>query len=177
MAATSRNGQTPRIWIFQFQLSGTIFGLKVSDTREVVHMAELVKPPGLPSFLIGFVNVEGLAVPVVSLSNLFGLVDDRIYLYTPLVIVRNKQKPMAFIVEKALRVVSMEESRLYPVDDELIFSQCVSRYGEDKDGQKFYLLSPERVLLAQEQQKMSEFQGVAQKRLDALDMETVVRDE
>lgn len=174
MIAPSKKKEHTRMWIFQFQVSDTIFGLEVEDTKEVVHMAELIIPPGLPSFLSGFVNIEGQAIPVVALSILMGFPEQSIEMYTPLVIMGKEQTIAALIVEKVLKVEPIEGNQLYPLDDESIFNQCVSKSGKNSDGDVFYLLSPERILLAQEQQMMTEFQAMAQKRLDALQTEDAV---
>ena len=160
--------------ILQFRISDTIFGLSVADTKEVVHMAELIKPPGIPSFLSGFINIEGQVIPVVVLSILIGLPEPSIEMYTPLVIVKNETAHIALMVEKVLNIESIGEEQLFPLDDESIFNQCVSKSGKNNDGDTFYLLSPERILLAQEQQMIAAFQEMAQKRLDALQTEDAV---
>lgn len=157
-----------RIWIIQFMVSGTLFALKTDDIQEIAHMAELLKPPGLPSFLSGFITIEGQAIPVVDLSILMGASEQPIGLYTPIVILKDKKTPMAFMVEAILNVSPVEQDHLYPLDDETIFNQCVSLSGKNSDGDSFYLLSADRILLAQEKKRILEFQAILQSRLDDL---------
>ena len=168
MIGTDTKSEYNRIWIVQFMVSGKLFALKTDDTQEVAHMAELMTPPGLPSFLSGFITIEGQAIPVLALSILTGASEQPIGLYTPIVILKNKKIPMAFIVEAILNVEPVDQDHLYPLDDETIFNQCVSLSGKNSDGNTFYLLSPDRVLLAQEKKRVLEFQAILQNRLDDL---------
>lgn len=168
MVETSMKSEYDRAWIVQFTVSGTCFALKVEDTQEVVHMAELLTPPGLPSFLSGFITIEGQAIPVVSLAVLMGSSAQSIGIYTPLVILKNKKTPMAFIVEAILNIEPVDQDHLYPLEDETIFNQCVSLSGKNSSGNTFYLLSPDRILLAREKKRILEFQAILQSRLDDL---------
>ncbi len=154
--------------LVQFQVSDMVFALALKDTKEVIHMPELISPPGLPSFINGFVNIEGAAIPVVSLASLMGLPSPAIELYTPLVITVIKSGWLAFIVDKVLGIESIEKGSLYLLDDEAVFNRCVSRSGKNSRGDTFYLLSLERILMAQEKKKITEFQEEAQKRIDDL---------
>ncbi|MFH1156609.1 MAG: chemotaxis protein CheW [Pseudomonadota bacterium] len=174
MSENFKREEPSRLWIVQFYVSGPLFALRAEDIKEVVHMAELLKPPGLPSFLAGFIVIEGQAVPVVALSVLFGSSKLLIDLYTPLVILKGKKTPVALIVESVINVEPIEEAQLYPLDDGTIFNQCVSKSGKNRDGQTFYLLSPDRLLLAQEEQRIAEFQVITQKRLTKLALEETV---
>jgi chemotaxis signal transduction protein len=149
-------------------VSGMLFALKAEDTQEVVHMAELVTPPGLPSFLSGFITIEGQAIPVISLSTLMGSFEQPIGIYTPLIILKNKKIPMAFMVEAILNIEPVEEDHLHPLEDETIFNQCVSLSGKNSAGNTFYLLSVDRILLAREKKRVLEFQVILQSRLDDL---------
>lgn len=168
MIETDTKSEDTRIWIVQFMVSGMLFALKTDDTQEVVHMAELLKPPGLPSFLSGFITIEGQAIPVIALSILTGTCEQPIGLYTPIVILKNKKTPMAFMAEAILNVEPVEQDHLYPLDDETIFNRCVSLSGKNSDGNSFYLLSVDRILLAQEKKRILEFQAILQGRLDDL---------
>jgi purine-binding chemotaxis protein CheW len=169
---TQQETEQNKTWLIQFQVSGMVFALTLEDTKEVVHMAELITPPGLPSFINGFVNIEGTAIPVVSLASLMGFPRPAIELYTPLVIAAVKPAGVAFIVDKVLGIESVQKAAMNLLDDDAIFNQCVSRSGKNRHEDTFYLLSLKRILMAQEKKKMTEFQATAQKRLDDLTQES-----
>ena len=157
-----------RQWIVQFRVSGILFALDVKDTTEILHMAELLTPPGIPSFLNGFINIEGKAIPVVDFSTLMGFPRQSVHRYTPLVIIGKADAPCALIVEEVLKVEALDNNRLNPLDDDSVFNQCVSMSGRNQNEEIFYILKPERILLAQEKIRMAEFQALAQKRLNKL---------
>jgi purine-binding chemotaxis protein CheW len=154
--------------LFLFTAADKIFGLNVADIREVIHMAERITPPGRPSFLSGFINIEGNALPVVDLALLLGFAGQLIEMYTPLVILKSKKFPAALIVGKVIGFETIESRWIYPLDDGPIFNQCVSNSGKNASGDTFYLLAPEKIMLAQERQVTIEFQVMVQKRINNL---------
>ena len=56
-----------------FHLSGLNCAFPLEAVREVVPMASLSSPPGLPSGLLGFLDLRGTAIPIVRLDRLFDL--------------------------------------------------------------------------------------------------------
>ena len=154
--------------IFLFKVADQIFGLSVGDVGEVIHMAELIAPPGRPAFLSGFVNMDGQAIAVVDLAVLLGFSAPPIQLYTPLVIMNSNKFPVALIVARVLGLEPISGQRMTPLDDASIFNRCVTSSGKTENGDAFYLLSPEKIMLTQERQLADEFQKMVQKRLDSL---------
>lgn len=168
MAESRKETVSGRQEVLLFTASDKIFGLQVADIREVIHMAELITPPGRPSFLSGFITIDGHALPVVDLSLLLGFSVQPIGMYTPLVIVKEEKFAVALIVGKVLGLETIEERRIYPLDDASIFNQCIANSGKNASGDTYYLLSPEKIMLARERQVAMEFQEMVQKRLDNL---------
>lgn len=56
-----------------FRLGDELFGLPVSQVREVLEVSRLTRVPTAPSYVRGVVNVRGRAIPVVDLRLKFGL--------------------------------------------------------------------------------------------------------
>lgn len=159
--------------IFLFHTAGKLFGLKAGDVRKVIHMPELIVPPGMPSFLGGFINIEGDLLPVVHLSVLLGFSKQPIEMYTPLVILKKRQGPLVLIISRVAGLETVDTQRISSLDDTSIFNQCVTSSGQTLVEETFHLLSPERIMLAKEQQVAKEFQEMAQKRLAALETDEV----
>src|SRR5687767_4741813 len=88
-----------------FRLPGLDCALPLTALREVVAMAQLSRPPGLPSLLEGLLNLGGSAVPVVRLDHLFGLPDVELGLYSPLLILRQTEDQIALLAEAVHGVV------------------------------------------------------------------------
>jgi len=56
-----------------FHSSGLDCAFPLEAVREIVPMAQLFSPPGLPSGLAGFLDLRGTAIPIVRLDRLFDL--------------------------------------------------------------------------------------------------------
>ncbi len=147
-----------------FSLGEQAYGIPVADLQEVVPMAELSRPPGLPGVLAGFLNLAGRAVAVVRLDRLFGLPDRAPELYTPLLILRNPDCPLALLVEKVSRIVAVPPTALLPVPTNQAFNDAVEGM-LPLDGRVVLVLSAERLLLEKEQQCLAELQDCEQMRL------------
>src|SRR4051812_6590060 len=74
--------QVPRRLVV-FHLAGQAYALELGAVQEIVLMAALSRPPGLPSMLEGFLNLAGTAIPVVRLDRLFRLPEQMPGMFTP----------------------------------------------------------------------------------------------
>ena len=81
-----------------FQTSGMDCALPVESVREIVPMAMLSEPPGLPSGMAGFLNLRGVAIPIVHLDRLFNLPEQRPGLNTPMIVLRGVLGPVGILV-------------------------------------------------------------------------------
>ena len=159
--------------ILTFSVREYLFSLALDQVKEVVHMAELYKPPGTPSFIEGFLNVENSAIPVLSLSKLLFSTPPLKHTYSPLIVLEATgpspssptPHPWAVLVDKVMDIKNLPPENLLPVNEELVFSNCVTAVAEI-EGQKVYLLAPGQILLRQEEERITEFLHLAQKRID-----------
>ena len=154
--------------VLVFHLPGAVCALPLSAIREIVPMALLAKPPGLPSLLEGFLNLAGKAVAVVRLDRLFQLPELVLGLYTPILILHTSEDRLALVVEsvRGIVVVRPEDSRSGFEGGS--FNDCVEGEITAGDGVA-HLLSPERLLLEKERQCLAELQAVEQDRLRDLE--------
>jgi purine-binding chemotaxis protein CheW len=133
-------------------------------------MAALSHPPGLPLILEGFLNLGGNFVPVIRLDRLFSLPEQIPGLNTHLLIVHGKDAPNALLVDRVEELLSIPVDAVAPVRQELSFNGCV--IAEIQVGDKIiHLISPERVLLEQEAQRINELRAIVQQRLQNLETE------
>lgn len=154
-----------------FHLGGQAYALPLAEIQEVVPMAGLSRPPGLPSVLAGFLNLGGTAVPVIRLSRLFELPEPTLGPYTPLIILRNPDYQVALLVEKVSDILSVPEEAILPVQESHSFNDCADGM-ITTGGRVVLLLSPERVLLEKEHQCLAEFRDKEQARLSELEEAT-----
>src|ERR1700684_3566025 len=82
-----------------FHSSGLDCAFSLEAVREIVPMATLSSPPGLPSGLAGFLDLRGNAVPIILLDRLFGLREQPPGLHTPLIVLHGELGPIGILVE------------------------------------------------------------------------------
>ena len=129
-------------------------------------MASLARPPGLPSLLEGFLNLRGSATPVLRLDRLFRLACGPPGLYTPLIVLRGRPHPIALLVGRIEGILLAPDSALLPVEAGHCFNDCTEAdVVLEPDSAPIHLISGERLLLAQEQSRLSELRATAEQYL------------
>lgn len=167
-AAAAQGTRDENRSILVFGLGGRLCALPSSAVGEIVFLPTLARPPGAPSFLEGFMNVEGRAIPVIRLAHLLDLPATSSNLYAPIVIMKGAE-PVAVLVDRLSDVRRVAAADILPVDDAAAFGGCLdAEIGSAADG-IIHLLSPSRLLLAQESRRLAEFRAREQERLAALD--------
>ncbi len=89
--------------LFTFELGEMLCALPLEDIQEIVPIAELSRPPGLPTILEGFLNLGGVAIPVVAIKRLFQMGDPTEGPYAHLLILGTPSTPSRAITRLQLR--------------------------------------------------------------------------
>jgi purine-binding chemotaxis protein CheW len=148
-----------------FQLAVQTAALPLENVQRIVPMAQLAHPPGLPSLLEGILNLAGAAVPVLRLDRLLHLTSQRLGLYSALIVVSGvSDGRIAILVDRVSEILTVPESALLPIGEDDSFNACAEAAVSVR-GQMVYLLSPTRLLLEKERETLSQFQSIAQQRL------------
>ena len=148
-----------------FVVSGRSCALPASAVREIVPLAELVEPPGLPPPVAGFLDLAGTAVAVVRTARLFGLAEPPPDPATALVLLRGPAAPTALLVDRVLTVRPVADAAWRPIAPELSLEGCVLAEADLDEG-RTALLSAGRILLREEEAVVAGLQVAAQRRLD-----------
>lgn len=146
-----------------FGLAGRRCALPAGAVREIVHMAELTRPPGMPSALDGVLMMGRQAVPVLRLDRLFGFPETPAALYTPIVLL-NGRDPLGLLVDSVETVRTVPDEAVGRTAAEETFNGCAEAVVTLPDGIA-HLLAPSRLLLAHERRRIAEFRSVAERRL------------
>jgi purine-binding chemotaxis protein CheW len=142
--------------------------LPLEDIQEIVLMAWLSRPPSMASILEGFLNLRGVAIPVVSVRRMFQWRDRAPDLYSPLIILRGAGHPLALLVDYVAQVITTSGDASLRIQTEHSFNQCA--VAEVAVGDRvIHLLSCDRLLTEKERQCVREFQAVEQQRLQDLE--------
>jgi purine-binding chemotaxis protein CheW len=163
-ALPARRKQT----LLVFHVGTQAYALPLSAVQEVLAMPMLSQPLGMPLLLAGFLNLAGTIIPVVRLDRLFELATFPLGRYTPLLLLRHSDCPLAFMVERVSGIIAVDDQDVLPVRENQSFNDCVEGVIA-RDDHVILLLSAERLLLEKEQQCLAEFQDREQARLRALE--------
>lgn len=147
-----------------FRLDGQLFAIPVSEVREVVPYAWLGRPPLMPSFVQGVLNLAGVAVPVLRLDNLLGLPPSTIGLDASILIMKTSAEPLGLLVEHVEGVRPGAEFQFNPVDDRQSFQGCLGGQLHGPQGD-IHLISWQKVLMEEESRRLDHFRQSAQARL------------
>jgi purine-binding chemotaxis protein CheW len=145
----------------------TTCALPVEAVQEIVPMALLSKPPGAPSFLEGFLNLRGRAVPVLRLNRILDLPLQEADLNTLIIVLKNRTDPWALMVHRVEQLLTVPSDTIVSEGQDYSFNNCVEGQIQS-DSKMINLLSAERLFLEQEQRRVAELQAVAQQYLDQL---------
>lgn len=153
-------------WV-QFDACGDAWAMPARLIGEVLPFMAMDHPPGTPTTIVGWMNLAGTALPVVSIASLLGLADSAPGLFTPLLVLRGTP-PWALRVDRVSEVFEVAAEECQPLADDAAFNGMVS--GRVNRGDRtVFLLNPQRMLLEQEQRALLDFTRRQQARLAALD--------
>ena len=147
-----------------FHSSGLDCAFPLEAVREIVPMARLSSPPGLPSGLAGFLNLRGTAIPIVRLDRLFDIAEQQPGLHTPMIILRGVLGPIGILVDSVRSIVPVPSARLLDVPEDRTFRGCAPA-AVQLDGDLIHVLSPAALLGANEDRLLADYSAMAQARL------------
>jgi purine-binding chemotaxis protein CheW len=147
-----------------FHTSGMDCAFPLEAVREIVPMATLSSPPGLPSGLAGFLDLRGTAIPIVRLDRLFDLPEQQPGLHTPMIVLRGVRGPIGILVDSVRGIVPVDSSRLLDIPEDHTFQGCATG-ALQLDGESVHLLSPAALLAANEARLVADYSAMSQARL------------
>jgi len=162
-----QQSSTPTRRIVTFRLAGQVYGLPLEAVQETVFLPLLSQPPGLPAVVAGFFSLGGSAVAVLRLDHLFGIAIQSRHRHTPLLVLRHFVPRLALMVEEVIGIVALQSSAVMPVPENSSFNECSEGVAMAELG-NIILLSPDRILLESEQQRIAALTALEEARLAEL---------
>ncbi len=163
----SEDAQTSRFLLI-FQLAGYECAIPCERVQEVVSMAATAQSPGQPSTIQGFLNLRGEDIPVVILRRLFALPGIEPGIHTPVIIARLGDTLTGLLVDRVNEVASIDSEAVKPLAQDHSLNQCADTY-VTFDARRIVLLDCDRLLLKEEQERITELQAAMKFRLRQLD--------
>ncbi len=99
-----------------FKLSDEIFGLDVSQVREILDYIKITKVPQTPDYMCGVINLRGSVVPVVDMRLKFGLTKTDVTVNTCIIVVEvnieNEKTILGALVDSVQEVFELEPNEI-----------------------------------------------------------------
>jgi purine-binding chemotaxis protein CheW len=146
-----------------FHVSGLDCAFPLEAVREIVPMASLSSPPGMPSGLAGLLHLRGSAIPIVRMDRLFDLPEQLPGLHTPMIILRGVFGPIGILVDSVRSVAPARASGLLGIPENRTFRGCAMGALE-LDGDRVHVLSPAALLDANEYRLLADYSAVPRAR-------------
>lgn len=146
-----------------FRLDKQTYALPIDAISKIVPMAQLVQTPASAQLLAGMLNLGGQALPVLKLARLFGLTEQAIQLYTPLIVLRHESCPVALLVDAVIGMQKFNSNELVPLQAGYCLHDCASGLFAHA-GEHVVLLDEHRLLSEQESRRLAELTAIEQLR-------------
>jgi len=150
-----------------FIAAGRRLALPLNDVRRVVPLPLLQPPTGAPAFVEGFFDFRGVPVAAIQVDRLLALGEDRLGVYSPLLVLKDADPAVALHVARVVSVLKSSEVEVQPIGRDETFNACVVGRINDR-GETVYLLSTNNILLAEEHAKIAAHRAMKKRRLDGL---------
>ncbi len=95
-----------------FYLEDEVYGVHISDVKEIIAMMKTTPVPKTPKFIQGVMNLRGNIIPVVDMRLKFDMPSIPAHMYTAIVIIKLDEKLIGFIVDKVEEVINVDDDHL-----------------------------------------------------------------
>lgn len=150
--------------VLVFEVGDQAFAVRIGDVAEIIPMAALSCPSSSPSVLIGFLNVEGVAVPVLNVARLVNVPDVKAGLYTPVILMRRGEERFGLLVSTVRQIALVPSGSVIAMRAHGLLTAAV-KLGE----QIVPVVSIADLVLKQERERIDELRGMQQQRLAKLE--------
>ncbi|KAF0142549.1 MAG: purine-binding chemotaxis protein CheW [Stygiobacter sp.] len=117
MEIKDESAQKDFIEIIEFSLAYEKYGIETSFCREVYPLKDFTILPGVPSFVIGIINIRGQIISVIDLKRFFNLPEKGLGELNKVIVLRNEQIEFGILADVILgtRSVAVDELQSSPI--------------------------------------------------------------
>lgn len=112
-------------WV-TFKLDNEVYGVSVSEVREVLRYSNIAPVPGAPSFVVGIINLRGNVVTVIDTRNRFGLPSAEVSDESRIIIVDMADQEVGVLVDSVAEVVDIDANTIEAAPN--VGNEDTSRY-------------------------------------------------
>jgi purine-binding chemotaxis protein CheW len=107
-------GSDTSLQLVTFQLGAEKYGIDIMEVKEIVDYEEIRGIPNAPAYVEGIYNLRGDIIPIISLHKRFHLQRTEVSEEDSLLILTIGGMQLGIIIDKVLRVVSIEDGDIQP---------------------------------------------------------------
>lgn len=90
------------------------YGIELNRIKEIIRYEELTIIPEAPVFILGILNLRGIAVPVIDLRKLFQLPDKDINMYSVIIVMEILGRLMGMLVDGVSDMITIKDDDITP---------------------------------------------------------------
>lgn len=121
------------IEIIEFSLAYEKYGIETAFCREVYPLKDFTILPGVPSYVLGIINLRGQIISVIDLKKFFNLPEKGLGELNKVIVLRNEQMEFGILADVILgtRSVSIDELQSSPISTTGIGSEYLKGITND----------------------------------------------
>jgi len=133
-----------------FTLGTTLYGVDVSQVREITELRDITAVPGSPYFVEGVTNLRGQVTTVIDLKKRFNLDKKENDKETRIIIVESDGIPMGMVVDSVTEVLRLptDEIETTPDMSDDSVTDYIQGIAKLSDGTLMIVVDLEKVLMA-----------------------------
>jgi len=135
LAFNNKVNSREEMQMLTFSLDDVLYGVNVSQVREVKNFEGVTPVPYAPVYVRGVTNLRGEVIPVIDLRKRFGMPDSKNENSNIMIIVQDKH-PVGIVVDSVMEVLTLPKSDIEANSDSLIVDKSEAVLGvakHDKD--------------------------------------------
>jgi purine-binding chemotaxis protein CheW len=122
-----------------FSLDNVIYGVNVTQVREVKNFEGVTPVPYAPAYVKGVTNLRGEVVPVLDLRKRFEITNEKAQASNIMIIVQDKN-PVGIVVDSVMEVLTLPKSDIEANPNSLIVDKSAAIIGIAKHDKDLILL-------------------------------------
>jgi purine-binding chemotaxis protein CheW len=150
-----------------FTAAGRRLAVPIADLANVLPLPSLEAPVGAPPFVEGFFDYAGSPVAVVRIDRLLNLGQEKLGVYSPLLLLKERDPRVALHVATVTSIVRSSDTEVQPIGRDETFNACVVGRISHR-GNTVYILSTANLLLAEERARLVSLRAMRKRRIDTL---------
>jgi len=139
MVTNTQANSREEMQMLTFSLDNVLYGVNVSQVREVKNFEGVTPVPYAPVYVRGVTNLRGEVIPVIDLRKRFGLICEKNENSNIMIIVQDKN-PVGIMVDSIMEVLTLPKNDIESNPESLIVDKSEAVLGVAKHDKELIIL-------------------------------------